>query len=160
MSSSPDQPSVVLRDRVLAAARQQPSPTRLDRRRRVLVVYSLAGLAMLAIFQFAGGLAHGQGRPVELTVAIATGAAALALAVSVVAAGRRRSMLGHPTSQLALVALATPVVANVWLITFASSYAEPFERIGWRCLGFDVGARFHGAAGVDVVASAICCSGP
>jgi hypothetical protein len=89
-----------------------------------------------AVFGRAGGLAHGAGRPLPITLAIAAGGAAAAALLTWVALGRGRSTLARRPALLVAAALVAPVALLGWLTAFHGSYAEPYERVGVRCLAF------------------------
>lgn len=123
-----------MRSAVLAASKARKGPTRATLRVRAAATYAVCAAVMLGIFELAGGLAHCE-RPVAITVGVATGAVALAIAATVVGARRGGSMLGRPRwVLLALLAVAPPLVLG-WMRAWYPAYVEPFERVGVRCLG-------------------------
>jgi hypothetical protein len=125
--------SDALKARVLAAAAATPSPTRPQGRRRA-IAFMIASIAVgLAIFEAAGGLAHSAGRPLELTIAIASGWALFCAGLSWIVLRRGRSTLGRRPAVLLIGALSAPIVLVVWMHLFSGTYTEPFARVGWRC---------------------------
>lgn len=128
-------PPSSLRDRVLAGAAKHPARTRAQGRLRAIVAYSIATAGALALFQAWGGLEHSKGRPAALTLGIVMGAVLLAALATSVAWWRGRSLVGRPASFLLGTAALLPIVTFLWMVSFAGHYAEPFQRVGWRCLG-------------------------
>jgi hypothetical protein len=127
-------PSDALRARILAAAAASPSPTRPQARRTALAMGGASLAVAAAIFERAGGFAHSAGRPLRITIAIAVGVAVAAALLTWVALGRGRSTLPRRPALLAAAALVAPVALFGWLAAFHDSYAEPYERVGLRCL--------------------------
>ncbi len=127
-----------LRARVLAAAASTPAPTRAEGRRRALALASTSVVVAVGLFESIGGLAHSSGRPLHLTFAIAAGWAASSALLTWVALGRGRSTLGRRPGVLAAAALLAPAAMFVWLHAFYGTFAEPFSRFGWRCLGYTI----------------------
>jgi hypothetical protein len=127
-----------LKARILAAAAATPAPTRTDAKRRgvVLLVASIA--FALLVFEWAGGIHHSDGRPATLTLAIAAGWGLFCAAISWFVLWRGRSTLGRPPFLVFGVALATPLVLIAWMHWFNTMYAEPFQRLGLRCLGYNL----------------------
>lgn len=125
-------PTSSMRERVLTAARQHPSP---PRRRGVpgWLRAGAAGLGMAVVFVVWGDPAHGAGRPAEVGAWIVVGLAALALTVTRLVLPSRRSMLPPPTVYLLAVALGVPVIVGAWLVGWHAAYADPFTRFGLRC---------------------------
>lgn len=128
-------PSSSLRDRILAGAAKRPARTRAQGRRRAVVAYAVATAGSLALFQAWGGVGHSAGRPASLTFGIAVGAVGLAVVATSVAWWRGRTLVGRPASFLLAIAALMPIATFVWMVSFSGRYAEPFERVGWRCLG-------------------------
>lgn len=123
-----------IKARLMSAVAAQPSRTRGQGRRRAIAFYGGAALLMLAVFQLAGGLAHGAGRPVDITARLVLGSAMIALVSTVVALGRGRSMTGRSWTVLALVTVLVPIVGFAWQTHWFGAYTEPFQRFGWRCI--------------------------
>jgi len=100
-----------LRARVLAAAKAEPSPTRSEHQRRVLLVVVMAALAAITMFFVMGGFKTGA-RPMEMIAFTAGSGLAAALVVGRLATPARGSMLGRPRSMLvAACVLAAPLLA-------------------------------------------------
>jgi hypothetical protein len=59
---------------------------------------------------------------------------ALALITSWSVLPGRRSMLGPDRGALLAVALGVPLFVGLWLLLWHTSYADPFERVGVKCL--------------------------
>ncbi len=137
-----------LRAKVLAATSTTPSRTRPEGRRRAAIAYGLAIVASLATFEWFGGLAHGAGRPMAVTITIATGALLLAVASSIIGWHRGRTLVGRSTKLLVLPPVLLPVLTLVWLTSFHALYTEPFSRVGYRCLVLSlvIGGCLLGAA--------------
>ena len=123
-----------LKQRVLALAAATPTPPRSGRRLSAVGLALLATLAMAATLMAAGGPAHAAGRPAAVGSWVVGGMLALALAASWHALPASRSMLGRPRGQLLAVALGVPLLVGLWLLLWHSSYVDPFERTGFRCL--------------------------
>jgi hypothetical protein len=121
-----------LKDRVLSAARQQPS---LSRHRGLpgWLPASLAVLGMALVFAVAGGTRHSAGRPADVSEWIVVGFLALAITVTWLVLPPRRSMLSPATSRLVAVTVGVPVVVGAWLMGWHATYADPFSRFGLRC---------------------------
>jgi hypothetical protein len=95
-------------------------------------------LVSLATFEWFGGLAHGAGRPKDVTVAIAVGAVLLAIASSWIGWHRGRTLVGRSTKLLVLPPVLLPTLTLVWLTSFHAFYTEPFSRVGYRCLALSL----------------------
>jgi hypothetical protein len=127
-----------LKERVLAAARREPAPTRpqvVARARRL----SASALAVALLLFFAVGGVRAAPRPIPLVAATALGWAAVAAAALWVAFARRRSMLGPPRSALWALVAGTPTVLFGWMLLWSTRLAaQPAiwsSRIGLRCFG-------------------------
>src|SRR5271170_4603225 len=94
-----------LRARVLAEAREVPSPTAAERRSHVMVATALA-VAVSLVFLYAFGITVK--RPASVLVAVGLGCALAAVVATWVAARRGKSMLGRPVGGLAAVAVVVP----------------------------------------------------
>jgi hypothetical protein len=135
MAAMPDS-SEVLRARVLAAASAARSPTR--RQGRVLAsVFLAASVAIAAtIFEAIGGLGHGAGRPTTITVVLAAGWSLVSALLTWLIVARGGSVMVRRPLLVAALALAMPFVLFFWMHLFYGTYAEPFQAIGYRCLGY------------------------
>jgi hypothetical protein len=123
-----------LRQQILASVAAQPSRTRPQGRKRAALAYAAAAVAMIAMFEGAGGLAHGDSRPHDLTTWLLVGAVGIAVLGVWTALGRGGAMTGRAGSLLAGVTVAVPIASFVWLVSWHGSYADPDPKLGWRCL--------------------------
>ena len=127
-----------LRARMRAFVQTKPAPTRTAGRRRAIALHAIAIAVMLAIFEGAGGAAHGAGRPILPTILVLGAVSIVAAVASVLASSPRGSMLARPWwVQLALV-LAAPFLVTVAMTAWHYLYDEPSNRFGWRCLGLTI----------------------
>lgn len=129
-------PPAELRARILAAAAATPSPTRQQGRRSALVLLGASVLVAAAVFQSAGGFAHSAGRPVPITLAMSAGWSAASGLLTWLVLARGTSTLARRSAWLAAAAILAPLVLLLWMRAFYGTYAEPYERVGYRCLGF------------------------
>jgi hypothetical protein len=126
-----------LKPRVLALVASEPAPTRSDRRLPAVGLAVLATAAMAAILlNMEGGLAHATGRPAAIGAWVVGGMLVMALVATWSVLPARRSMLGRPAGQLLAVAIGVPLFVGLWLLLWHTSYADPFERVGFRCLTY------------------------
>lgn len=144
----PSRAPSALRDRVLSTVAKVPSRTRREGRVRATLFYALAIVPSLVLFEAWGGFGHSAGRPRALTLVVAMGAAIGACACAAIAWWRSGSMLGRPTSLLAVPPLVFPGLTLAWLTLFHARYVEPFARVGYRCLALSLlaGGALLGAA--------------
>ena len=100
-----------LRARVLAEVARTPSPTRVEYKRRILLVATIGALATVSLFLGMGGMSPGT-RPVEM-IAFTAGFALVAAAVLTrLSSGQSGSMLGRSRPLLLTAIVATaPVLA-------------------------------------------------
>lgn len=129
-------PPDALRARILAAVAKTPSPTRRDGRRSALVLLGVSIVVAVTVFELAGGLARSAGRPFGITFAISGGWTGASAVLTWLVLGRGGSTLSRRPAWLAVAALLAPLAVFVWLRLFHGSYAEPYERVGYRCLGY------------------------
>lgn len=124
-----------MKNRVLTAVRQQPSPIR---RRRVpgWVSAIIAALGMAAVYALWGDPYHASKRPAEAGAWIVIGLAAFAVTITSLVIPPRRSMLPPATSRLLAVAVGVPVIVGAWLVGWHGYYPDPFVRFGLRCFAF------------------------
>ena len=122
-----------LKNRVLDAARQVPSPPRTGRFPSVGTGAALAALAMLGVLFLAGGPGHASGRPTAVGAWVVVGLAALAALVTWLVVPPRRSMLPPPTSRLLAIVVGVPLIVAAWLLAWHAAYDDPFTRTGLRC---------------------------
>lgn len=128
-----------LRARLRASMAQTPRPTRAEGKRRVLIVHTIAVVVMLAIFQGAGGAAHGAGRPIHMTFLVVASVTAVAVVASYLSTPPRDSMLARPWWVRLALALLAPVVVTIAMTMWHAFYVEPYSRFGWRCMALTVG---------------------
>jgi hypothetical protein len=129
-----------LKNRVLDAARQVPSPPRTGRLPSVGTGAALAALAMLGVLLLAGGPGHAAGRPTAIGAWVVLGLAALAAMATWLVVPPRRSMLPPPTSRLLAIVVGVPLVVAAWLLAWHAAYDDPFTRTGLRCFALTVAA--------------------
>jgi hypothetical protein len=123
-----------LKPRLLALVSAEPAPQRSDRRLPAAGLAALAMVAMAAVLMISGGPAHAAGRPAAVSSWVVGGMLALAVAASWSVLPAGRSMLGRPRGRLLAVALGVPLFVGLWLLLWHTSYVDPFERVGFRCL--------------------------
>lgn len=145
---TPVTPSSSLREKILAEAAATKSRTRSEGRRRAILVYTVAALLGLPLFFYWGGFAHSAGRPVTLTVGLSAGALLVALSAASVAWWRGKSQVGRTQTALLVIAILVPIATYVWMVSWHGRYAEPFQRVGYRCFAMTIasGAPLLGAA--------------
>jgi hypothetical protein len=128
-----------LRQRILDAARAQPSPTRRASRQRAMLLIVGAAAATLALFVAIGGVRATQ-RPPSLIVGTTLGAAVLALVAIWSVLGRGRSMLGRSRRWLLALVLALPPALLAWKMGYSACYSPALAlgpyRLGLRCFGW------------------------
>ena len=150
MTTSDDE----LKARILAAVREEKSPTRGDRARQTTVVVVASVIFGLAVFFAAGGMRMGA-RPIVFAVATVGGWAVVAGLASQVAFGRGRAMLGRARWALFAVAIATPLALFGWMLFWNAQYPETDagypERLGFRCLAFTVAVAVVPLVGLALV---------
>jgi hypothetical protein len=123
-----------LRQRILASVAAQPSRTRPQGQRRAVLAYGAAAAAIVAVFESAGGFAHGLDRPADVTRWLLLGALAIATLGTWTALGRGGAMTGRAGAWLGAVTVAVPVASFLWLVSWHGAYADPEPKFGWRCL--------------------------
>lgn len=128
-------PSSAAKQRIFAEIARHSSPTRAMSRRRAVAAYALGILACLAVFQAVGGLQHSEGRPLRFTLFIATGTFVVAVISSRRTLLRSVAMAPRPTTLAWTLCAVVPLVTLLWLGAWHGYYTEPFQRIGYRCLG-------------------------
>ncbi|HEX4516323.1 MAG TPA: NrsF family protein [Polyangiaceae bacterium] len=135
---TPVTPSSSLRDKILAEAAATKSRTRSEGRRRAVVVYTVAALGGLPLFFYWGGFGHAAGRPISLTIGLAAGALLVATSAASVAWWRGKSQVGRSQNALLVIAILVPIATYVWMVSWHGRYAEPFERVGYRCFAMTI----------------------
>ena len=123
-----------LRERVLAAALEAPSPTRRQVRRRAKALLLASALVAVAALWGLGGLEHGSARPLGVTLALAAGWLLGTLFLVRLALARQGSTLARTSAVTAGSAMGAPFVLFAWMQLFYGTYPEPFARVGLRCL--------------------------
>lgn len=132
-------PSPEAKNRILAAIRADPVPTRDEARRRAWLTVGIAAATAIAIFAYFGGIRI-SGRPDMLVIWTFLGWSAVAGGAAAVAVARGRSTIGRSTAALLVVIGVTPVVLLAWKIGVTVSFGPEMsvswpERPGFRCLG-------------------------
>jgi hypothetical protein len=135
-------PRPELRDRVLGAAKREPSPTRAEALRGVGLALAVGFGATLALFLWLGGYDAG-GRPSAFVGVSITGWAFIAALSSWGACSRGRSMLGRPASWLWTIAAAGGPLLVAWIVVGAMGWPSTAEarcpsEIDVPCLAFTV----------------------
>jgi hypothetical protein len=123
-----------VRSRVLSLVTAQPVPQRSDRRPAAAGLAALVVLAMGSILMLCGGPANAVGRPSAVGSWVVGGMLALAAGVTWVVLPPSRSMLGRPRGPLLAVAIGVPLFVGLWLLLWHTSYVDPYQRVGFRCL--------------------------
>jgi hypothetical protein len=109
-------------------------PERSDRRPASAGLAALAVLAMGSILMLYGGPANAVGRPAAVSSWVVGGMLALAAGVTWVVLPPSRSMLGRARGPLLAVAIGVPIFVGLWLLLWHTSYVDPYQRVGFRCL--------------------------
>jgi hypothetical protein len=122
-----------LKPGVLALVSAQPAPPRSSHRLAVPGLAVLALLAMGTILVIAGGPAHAAGRPGPVSSWVVGGMLALAAGATWSVLPSSRSMLGPPQGWLLAIIIGVPVLVGLWLLLWHTSYADPYQRLGFRC---------------------------
>jgi negative regulator of sigma F NrsF-like protein len=122
-----------LKERILAAAAETPSPTRAQGRRRTWGLLAMCIVLGIVVFDALGGLASPHERPLALTVRLADG---WGLASSLFTWLVFRYGAPYVTSRkcLAAVVFVGPVAMCVWASFFVGQEMAPVEAGWWRCL--------------------------
>lgn len=158
-------PPESLKHRLLDAVSRQPVPTRSGRLLPAAAVTALAAGAMLAAYAATlgwgalwagGGVADAvravsggmalvlrlgtatTGRPAASGAWIVAGTIAFAVAGTFLALPSRRSMLSPARGQLLAVAIGLPLLVGAWLLLWGTTYVDPYQRDGWRCIALTV----------------------
>jgi hypothetical protein len=113
-----------LRAKILAAARNEPSPTRARTLRAAAIAIALGYALSLVLFIAFGG-AETTLRPVSLIVTTAAGWSAVALACTWGAFGRGRSMLGRSRELLVAIVVAVAPLLLAWAVLWTSVLPTP-----------------------------------
>lgn len=129
-------PTTSLRDRVLSATAASPSTTRREGRRAGAVLTAASVALGVTIFEGIGGLGHSSGRPLGVTITLASGWALVSAVLTWLVVGRDGLTMARRPFVILVAALVMPVAVFAWMHTFNGTYVEPFPRIGYRCLGY------------------------
>lgn len=127
--------SPATKERIFAEIARHRSPTRATGRRRALIAYALGILACLVVFQAVGGIHHSEGRPLRFTLFIGGGMLVLAAIASRSTLFRSMAMAKRPAALAWIVCSVVPLITLLWLGAWHGYYAEPFQRVGYRCVG-------------------------
>jgi hypothetical protein len=100
------------------------------------VLLGVSIVVAATVFQLAGGLAHSAGRPFGITLTLGGGWMAASTLLAWLVVSRGGSTLPRRPTLLGAAALLAPVVLFLWMRAFYGSYSEPYERVGYRCLGY------------------------
>jgi hypothetical protein len=129
--------AVDLKQRVLSAVRETPSPVRSDVKREARIAALGSLVVAMGLFFALGGPSHASGRP-PWWVAASTGTWACVAAGSLWGAWRSGSSVAAPSARwLAAIALGTPALLMVMLLGFV--WIDPklaalhADRDGLRC---------------------------
>jgi hypothetical protein len=114
-----------LKERVLAAARREPSPTRRGATLRLALALVVAVADGAAVFFFTGGPRLAGQSPASLL-----GAAVITVVAMWAAFGRGGSMLGRPRSWLLAVTLGAPAAQMAWALLCNSRLPEALRYAG------------------------------
>jgi hypothetical protein len=133
-------PPEELKQRVLAAARKNPSPTRAEVRGTTLAGVAVAALGLVLALVVAGGPYHAVDRPGTVGLWVVLGVVSLAVVATWWALPPPRSMLPPPDGRLLAIALGVPVLVGAWLIAWHATYDDPFTRTGFRCFALTLAA--------------------
>ena len=125
-----------LKQRILTAAAEEPSPSRDRRSPATSLLLASAVLAPLALFLLVGGV-RTEPRPTSLVLATGLGALAIAACALFVAVGRGPSMLGRARGWLIGTAIVAPLAFLTWKVAFSAGVPSMMEawptRPGYRC---------------------------
>src|SRR5262245_55393288 len=129
--STPD-----LKQRILAAAASEPSPTRRQRSIASAIRAASAVVVPLVLFALVGGVRLAP-RPPGLVATTALGTSALAAWALFGTFGRGSSMLGRTRSRLLWTALVVPVAFLLWKVAASAGVPHMLDpwptRPGLRC---------------------------
>ena len=119
---------------VEASARGVGMMPRAPEKQAALALAVLSFSIALLLFDLAGGLAHGAGRPLGVTLRLAGGWAMVAVVLSWITFGGGRGSSARSKALLASSALAAPLGLFAWMQLFHGTYEEPIEAAGHQCL--------------------------
>jgi hypothetical protein len=125
-----------LRARVLATvAAARPSTRQQARSAAAMLIAASLAIAVI-VFEAVGGFAHGTGRPLHITIALAVGWSLVSGLLTSIVLGRGGSTLSRPPFLVAAAVLAAPWVLYLWMHRFYGTYDEPYQAVGLRCLRY------------------------
>jgi hypothetical protein len=131
-----------LKRRVLAAARDQPAPTRSIKALQWGLLVVAAGSLIAYAFRALGGVHWAAARPTPFLIAVAAGWGLVAVVVSFIALGRGRSMLGRSRNLLLGFVIAAPPALLGWSLLWNALYPVTLTpcvgRPGLVCLDLAV----------------------
>jgi hypothetical protein len=90
----------------------------------------------VSVFEGIGGLPHGSGRPLSITLVMCGGWIVASSLLTWLTLSRGRSTMTPRPALLGVAAVVAPVALYAWMHLFFGSYVEPFERVGYRCLAY------------------------
>jgi hypothetical protein len=127
------------KERLLAAARRMPSPTRRAARARSWLVLPWGGLLAGACYFVLDGVEHGRGRPSWFCLASTLGWGTVAVLSMWGALGRAASASWRSRSALVAIAVGTPAVLLALSLMLAALRPErsgaDLHATGLKCLG-------------------------
>lgn len=123
---------IPLKERILNAVAQAPSPTRTEGRRLGAWVAALSIAIGIAIFELMGGVEHSAARPLVFTVRLADGWALTSVLLTSLVL--RASAPGVSSRGLLVVAtILSPIALCAWARFFHGEYADPALPEDWPC---------------------------
>jgi len=125
-----------LRARVLAAAAATPSTTRKRGRAAGAVLLAASVAVGVSVFEGTGGFAHGAGRPLRITLALAGGWMAVSASLAWLVVGRGGATLARRPVVVGAAAFIAPFLLFAWMHLFNGTYLEPYDALGYRCLRY------------------------
>jgi hypothetical protein len=101
---------------------------------QMLVAASVA--VAVTIFEGVGGFVHGAGRPLGITLVLASGWTMVSAILTWIVVGRAGSTMSRWPPLVGAAALGTPILLFLWMHLFYGTYPEPFQAVGYRCLRY------------------------
>jgi hypothetical protein len=124
------------RARLLATVAASPSITRKQGRGAAAGLVAASVALAVMIFESVGGLEHGYGRPLGITLTLAAGWIIVSGLLTWLVVARGGFTLSRRPLVIGCAAVATPVLVFLWMRLFYGSYVEPYHAMGLRCLGY------------------------
>jgi len=121
-----------MKDRILAAAQKESSPTRTAVTLDKALLLLTAGLVAANVFLAVGGVNLGP-RPLELVISTALGRGTIALTATWAACARGGSMLGRSRIWLTATTIATPLAIAGWMLLAARGAPTGVPVADWSC---------------------------